>query len=105
MNPGLVAAIIYGILAVVGGVLGYVQARSKISLLAGCGCGILLLVSAFAQLQGQMAGVIAAVGITTLLLVAFLMRWLKTRKFMPAGLMIILGVPALGAMVNQLINS
>jgi len=102
MNAGVIAAIAYGVLAIVGGVMGYVQARSKISLLAGCGCGALLLISAVLQLQGQSWGLMLAVVVTVILLLAFMMRWLKTRKFMPAGLMLILGVPALGLMVSQL---
>ncbi|NJL56020.1 hypothetical protein HC928_13175 [bacterium] len=102
MNPGIVAAIAYGILAIVGGILGYVQAQSKISLAAGCGCGILLLLCAALQFQGHSWALLAATAITVVLLLAFLMRWLKTRKFMPAGLMLILGIPSLGAMISQL---
>lgn len=101
MNPGVMVAIAYGILAILGGIMGYVQAQSKISLLAGCGCGILLLISAGFYLQGQSWGLGAAIAVTVVLLLAFLMRWLKTRKFMPAGLMLILGVPTLGVMISQ----
>lgn len=103
MNPGVVAAIAYGVLAIVGGILGYAQAKSKISLLAGCGCGVLLLLSALLQLQGLAWGLGLAAIVTVILLVAFLMRWLKTRKFMPAGLMLILGVPSLGVIISELI--
>lgn len=103
MNPGVVAAIVYGVLAIVGGILGYAQAKSKISLLAGCGCGALLLISALLHLQGLASGLIIAAVVTVILLVAFLMRWLKTRKFMPAGLMLILGVPSLGVIISELI--
>ena len=104
MNPGLMAAIAYGILAIVGGILGYMQAQSKISLFAGCGCGILLLMSALLQFQGQTWGLTIAVGVTVVLLLAFMMRWLKTRKFMPAGLMLILGLPTLGLITSQLVT-
>ncbi|MFM7447865.1 MAG: TMEM14 family protein [Leptolyngbyaceae cyanobacterium] len=104
MNPGLMAAIAYGILAIVGGIVGYVQAQSKMSLVAGCGCGILLLISALAQWQGQSWGVLGATSVTVILLVAFTMRWLKTRKFMPAGLMLVLGLPTLGLMISQLVT-
>ncbi len=103
MNVAIIAAIAYGILAIVGGVMGYMQAQSKISLLAGCGCGLLLLVSAGVQVQGQAWGLLAAIGVTVILLLAFVSRLLKTRKFMPAGLMLILGVPALGVMISQLV--
>ena len=103
MNLAVIASIAYGSLAIVGGILGYMQAKSKISLIAGCGCGILLLIAAVLQLQGQPWGLLAGMVITGILLLAFTMRLLKTRKFMPAGLMLILGVPALGAMISQLV--
>jgi uncharacterized membrane protein (UPF0136 family) len=40
MTLGVMAAIVYGSLAIVGGIVGYIQAKSKISLVAGCGCGL-----------------------------------------------------------------
>ena len=104
MNPGVIAAITYGVLAIVGGVMGYVQAQSKISLLAGGGCGVLLLISAILQSQGQAWGLLAATGVTVILLLAFTMRLFKTRKFMPAGLMLVLGIPSLGVMISQLVR-
>ncbi len=104
INLGIIAAIAYGILAIGGGVMGYVQAKSKISLAAGCGCGVLLLVSAWLQTQGYQWGLMVAMAVTVVLLLAFTMRLLKTRKFMPAGLMLILGVPSLGVMMGQLIG-
>jgi uncharacterized membrane protein (UPF0136 family) len=101
MSLTTIAAIVYGLLAIVGGILGYAQAKSKISLMAGCGCGLLLLISAVAQLQNQAWGVPLAILTTVVLLVAFVMRWLKTRRFMPAGLMLLLGIPALAIMIQQ----
>ena len=103
INPGVIAAIAYGTLAIVGGIMGYAQAKSKISLMAGCGCGILLLISAILQAQGQAWGLSLATVTTIALMAAFVMRFIKTRKFMPAGLMLTLGIPALGVMVSQLI--
>ena len=103
MNPGVIAAIVYGALSIVGGVLGYVQAKSKISLFAGAGCGVLLLISALLHWQGQAWGLLAATVVTVILLIAFTRRLIKTRKFMPAGLMLILGIPALVMMITQLV--
>ncbi len=103
MNAGFMAAIAYGVLAIIGGIMGYAQAKSKISLIAGCGCGALLILSAIAPLPEQRWGLIGASVVTVILLLAFVIRFIKTRKFMPAGLMLVLGVPALGVMVNQLI--
>jgi uncharacterized membrane protein (UPF0136 family) len=105
MTFASMAALAYGLLAIVGGVLGYLQAKSKISLLAGCGCGALLLASALVQSQGQIWGLMAAIGVTAILMIAFTLRFVKTQKFMPAGLMLLLGVPVLGIMMGQLLGA
>lgn len=57
----------------------------------------------FVQLQGQTWGLILAAVVTTVLVVFFAFRLAKTRKFMPAGLMIILGIVALAMIVYQLV--
>ncbi|WP_071187744.1 TMEM14 family protein [Trichormus sp. NMC-1] len=56
MNLGIVAAFGYGILSLVGGIIGYIQAKSKVSLLSGSISGLLLIFSAYCQLQGQTWG-------------------------------------------------
>lgn len=103
MNLGIIAAFAYGILAIVGGIIGYVQARSQVSLLSGGVSGLLLILSAYFHLQGQSWGLTLAAGVTLVLVVVFAVRFAKTRKFMPAGLMIILGTLALVVMLHQLL--
>ncbi|KJH70451.1 TMEM14 family protein [Aliterella atlantica] len=103
MSLSIIAAIAYGILAVVGGIIGYVQAQSKASLISGSISGILLIIAGILQLQGQSAGLILATVITAVLVIVFGIRLTKTRKFMPAGLMSVLGLVALGLMVSELI--
>jgi uncharacterized membrane protein (UPF0136 family) len=100
---GIITAIAYGVLAVVGGIIGYVQAQSKASLISGSISGLLLIVAGVMQLQGQVAGLTLATVITSVLVIVFAIRLIKTRKFMPAGLMSLLGVVSLGLMVSQLI--
>ncbi|MCC5601455.1 TMEM14 family protein [Nostoc favosum] len=102
MNLSIIAAFAYGILAIAGGIIGYIQARSKVSLLSGSISGLLLVLAAYFQLQGQSWGSILAVIVTAVLVIVFTFRLVKTRKFMPAGLMTILGMLALGVMVSQL---
>ncbi|WP_066380043.1 MULTISPECIES: TMEM14 family protein [unclassified Anabaena] len=104
MNLSIIAAIAYGILAIIGGIIGYLQANSQVSLLSGTVSGLLLIVAAYFQLQGQTWALIVATFVTAVLVVFFAMRLAKTRKFMPAGLMTILGMLALTVMVNQLVN-
>ncbi|MEJ6480873.1 TMEM14 family protein [Nostoc punctiforme UO1] len=103
MNLSIIAAFAYGILAIAGGIIGYTQARSRVSLLSGSISGLLLILAAYFQLQGQTWGSILAVLVTAVLVVVFAVRLAKTRKFMPAGLMTILGMVALVVMVNQIV--
>ncbi|MDB9314862.1 TMEM14 family protein [Spirulina sp. CS-785/01] len=100
-----IVAIAYGILSLVGGILGYVKSKSQISLISGTGSGVLLLIGAIAMLQGANWGAILATLITGVLIVTFLIRLSKTRKFMPAGLMVILGIPAFVTLLFPLINA
>lgn len=105
MNLGIIAALAYGILALIGGIIGYIQASSKLSLLSGSISGLLLIFAAYWQFQGQAWGLILAAFVTAVLVVFFGFRLAKTRKFMPGGLMIILGMLALAAMINQIVAS
>ncbi|MBD2412341.1 hypothetical protein FACHB389_25340 [Nostoc calcicola FACHB-389] len=104
MNLSIIAAFAYGILAIAGGIIGYIQARSQVSLLSGSISGLLLIIAAYLQLQGQTQGLILAVFVTAVLVVFFALRLAKTRKFMPGGLMTILGMLALAVMLNEIVT-
>ena len=99
MNLSIVAAIAYGVLSIVGGIFGYVKSQSKASIISGSISGALLIAAGIAQLQGFTWGQTAGVAIAGLLVVVFIVRLVKTKKFMPAGLMIIAGLVALAAML------
>ena len=101
MNLGIVAAIAYGILAIIGGIIGYIQAQSKASLISGIISGALLIIGGVIQLQGRTWGLLLATVVTVGLIIVFGMRLTKTRKFMPAGLMAILGLAALVIMLKE----
>ncbi len=105
MSLSIIAAIAYGVLAVVGGIIGYVQAQSKASLISGSISGLLLIIAGVMQLQGQAAGLTLATVITAVLVIVFAIRLTKTRKFMPAGLMSLLGLVSLGLMVSELLKN
>lgn len=98
----IIAASLYGILSIIGGIIGYKSAGSKVSLISGTISGLLLLLAAYLQIQGQSLGLIIAVIITTILVIVFAIRLYKTRKMMPAGLMVGLGLVALILMLSQL---
>lgn len=97
MNLAIIASIAYGILAVVGGIMGYRQAQSRMSLISGGVSGALLIFAGILQLLGTMAGLWLAAIVTLALIVVFAVRLSKTHAFMPAGLMLVTGAIALGA--------
>ncbi|NJO39151.1 MAG: hypothetical protein HC769_08565 [Cyanobacteria bacterium CRU_2_1] len=96
---GTIAAIAYGILAIVGGVFGYAKAKSKPSLISGLASGILLVIGGIGQQQGTSWGLWLSVIVAVVLIIVFAIRLAKTRKFMPAGLMLIAGIAALIGML------
>ena len=99
MNLTIIAAIIYGLLALIGGIYGYLKAQSKASLISGIISGALLIFSAILQLQGQAWGLTLAIVVTGILVIVFGIRLVKTSKFMPAGLMVVLGIASLVIML------
>ena len=84
--------IIFGILTIAGGIMGYVKAGSTPSLIAGSITGILLIVAALLLPAHQLAGLMLALVVSLLLAAQFLPKFLRTGKAMPAGLMSILSV-------------
>ncbi|HEU5181604.1 MAG TPA: TMEM14 family protein [Candidatus Polarisedimenticolia bacterium] len=94
MSPAWVA-FVYGAIVLAGGVMGFVKARSRASLIAGVASFALLLGAGALMLRGEKAGWIAAMAVAGLLLAFFAARWLKGRKFMPAGMMVLASAAAL----------
>lgn len=95
MNLSVVAAIAYGLLAIVGGIMGYRAAKSRVSLISGSISGLLLLLSGGLQVLGYGWARWFSIVIMVVLVVVFAKRLQKTKKFMPAGLMIGFGALAL----------
>ncbi len=50
MNLGIVAAFGYGILALLGGIIGYIQAKSKVSLISGIISGLFIIFDAYVSI-------------------------------------------------------
>ncbi|HEX4264738.1 MAG TPA: TMEM14 family protein [Verrucomicrobiae bacterium] len=82
---------IYIVLLVVGGLIGFLKANSKVSLIMSVSFAALLsLCAAGIIFQYYVADILLAA-----LLVVFAIRLTKTKKFMPAGMMLILTLAAL----------
>jgi uncharacterized membrane protein (UPF0136 family) len=87
-------AIAYAALSAIGGLIGYVQVRSQVSLISGLASAALLLLGAWLWQAGAPWGAGLALGVTAALVVIFIRRWMQTRKAMPAAVMIVAGVLA-----------
>jgi len=83
-----------GIMMMLGGVIGFIKVGSKASLISGVGMGLALLASGFGVWSGSYNSIVVAEVIATLLVVLFAIRFAKTRRFMPAGMLAILSVVA-----------
>lgn len=99
MELAAFSAIAYGTLAILGGVFGYVKAKSQQSLISGVISGILLILGGIGQQQSASWGLPLSMGVTIALILVFAIRLFKTRKFMPAGLMILAGLAALSGIL------
>lgn len=78
------------ILVALGGIMGFVKAKSKASLIAGIFSGVLLAVCFFVSQSELRAGLIGACVLLVLLDVMFAQRLAKTKKFMPSGMMLVI---------------
>jgi len=93
--------LVYGLVVAIGGGIGYLKARSKISLVSGIVSGVLLLVAWYLAGRNPMLGLSLGLALAVVLLVVFAKRLMSTRKLMPAGPMLFL---AMGALVLCLVG-
>jgi uncharacterized membrane protein (UPF0136 family) len=86
---------IYIVLLLVGGLIGFLKAGSKVSLITSAVAAAALVLTAIPGLFGPTLARGLADGILAALLVVFAIRLTKTKKFMPSGLMLIITIVAL----------
>jgi uncharacterized membrane protein (UPF0136 family) len=91
--------IVFGVLTIVGGIIGYVSKGSVPSIIAGSISGILLLIAGFLLPQYHTAGLILALLVSVLLAAQFVPKFLATWKMMPAGMISVLSVLGIVAAV------
>jgi uncharacterized membrane protein (UPF0136 family) len=84
--------IVFGVLTIAGGVVGYVKAGSVASIIAGSITGVLLLVAAFLLPEHRAIGLATAFIISLLLAAQFVPKFIRTGRVMPAAMMSILSV-------------
>jgi uncharacterized membrane protein (UPF0136 family) len=94
MNPHTVLWI-YIMLLLVGGLIGFLKAGSKVSLITSAVSAAALILTAIPGLFGQSVARGLADVIMAALLVVFAIRLSKTKKFMPSGMMLAITAIAL----------
>lgn len=90
IGPAKIYFIVFSLLTIVGGVIGYVKAGSTASIVAGAISGIALMVAAFLLPGNAPLGLIIAGVVSIALAALFIPAFMKTGKIMPAGLMAVL---------------
>jgi uncharacterized membrane protein (UPF0136 family) len=93
MTPNTVLWI-YIVFLIIGGLIGFLKAGSKMSIITSSISALLLALCALNVFPPVVAKVLIG-----LLVVVFAMRLAKTGKFMPSGLMIVMSVAALAALL------
>ena len=92
LGPAKIYFIIFGILTIAGGIIGYVKAGSMPSIIAGSITGILLVIAAWLLPEHRAAGLATALIVSLVLAAQFVPKFIRTGKAMPAGMMSILSV-------------
>ena len=93
---GKISLLVLAVLVCGGGVMGFLKAQSKASLLAGIISGALLITCYSISNRNPETGFLLGKIVCALLLVVFGIRLAKTKKFMPSGLMLALSAAELG---------
>ena len=104
MDIPVIVTTIFGAFVVLGGVIGYVKAASKTSLIAGSITGGLLLLSAFLTAQDSTAGTVLGIIVSLLLLGQFGPSLRKEFKLMPNLLIVVLGSITVGSLLAGFFN-
>ena len=92
MNIPALTILIYALFVLIGGMIGYNQAHSLASLIAGTVSGLLLLFCSIGMFKRSVLAYTLSLGLTLLLTLFFSYRLFLTAKFMPAGLMVLLSL-------------
>ena len=88
MELSVIITGLYGLISLVGGVVGYAKAKSAASLIAGSVSGIVLLACAYGLMHGSHAATIISAVTAIALGGRFLGVWIRKRRVMPDLIMV-----------------
>ena len=101
MGTAAIIVSLYGALVLVGGVMGYIRAKSIPSLISDLVVGTALILMGNGILQGLASDIFVAIGLTGLLAIIMGVRFAKNNKFMPAGVLTILSAAVLVTLLSM----
>ena len=106
MDPvvGRIVLVIYAALVGAGGVMGFLKAKSRPSLIAGLASAALAMVALGVTFADPMVGFGLGAVLSALLLAMFAARYAKGRKFMPGGMMVLVSAATLALLIAQLLT-
>ena len=91
MSGAVWVVALYGIVSLFGGIMGYVKAKSRISLVTGSVAGLLLLSCAYGMSHGSRLATMMSFLMALLLGGRFAGTWRRTHRVMPDLIMMVLG--------------
>jgi uncharacterized membrane protein (UPF0136 family) len=92
LEPARIYFLVFGVLTIAGGIIGYVKAKSAASVVAGTITGIMLIVAGLILPAHRELGLVLALFTSAILAAQFVPRLLRTGRVMPAGVMSVLSV-------------
>ncbi len=95
---------VFGALTLAGGIMGYVKAKSRASLIAGGSSGALLMLAAYLVGANGRIGLLLGLVVSLPLAGRFVAGFRKTGKVMPAGLMALLSIAGVAMAIAGLLH-
>lgn len=102
MGLAQVVLLVYALLMLAGGFAGS-RAGSRVSMYAGAGSAVLLLIALLMTVIDRPFGIATGIAVSVVLCGVFLARFLKTGKFMPAGMLLAVSIAALALLSFSLL--
>ena len=99
-----IVLVVYGVLMLGGGFMGYAKAGSKMSLIMGIVSAIVIFTGLYLSKGNTQIGYGLISVMSGLLVVTFIIRLVKTGSFMPSGMLVILSIIAVIVSVKQLMG-
>lgn len=91
VSAGKIVLVVYGVLMLVGGAMGY-RKGSQMSLISGVGAGLICLTASFLMARNPSVGLTLGLVAALVVGLAMLIRFSKTRSFLPAGMTLVLSI-------------